>query len=101
MQITNPHQGGTNFPIKGIQDIIDSAKNPLVAVIITDGEIKNISQTIDYFKNYLTEGNKLFIFLQDRKSYIEHYKTLTNYGAKILKTLTANEMRDSVLNEIL
>ena len=93
--------GGTSFPINRIQAIIDSSKNPLVTVIITDGELQNTSQTIDYFKEYLTNGNKLFIFLQDRKSTIEHYKTLANYGAKILKTLTANEMRDSVLNEII
>jgi len=93
--------GGTSFPINKIQKIIDSSVNPLVTVIITDGEIQNTSQTIDYFKDYLTDGNKLFIFLQDRKSTIEHYKTLTNYGAKVLKTLTANEMRDSVLNEII
>ena len=93
--------GGTSFPINRIQAIIDSSKNPLVTVIITDGELQNTSQTIDYFKEYLTNGNKLFIFLQDKKSTIEHYKTLANYGANILKTLTANEMRDSVLNEII
>jgi hypothetical protein len=93
--------GGTSFPINRIQEIIESSKNPLVTVIITDGELQNASQTINYFKDYLTNGNKLFIFLQDTKSTIEHYKTLTNYGAKVLKTLTANEMRDSVLNEII
>lgn len=93
--------GGTSFPIIRIQAIIDSSKNPLVTVIITDGELQNASQTVNYFKEYLTNGNKLFIFLQDRKSTIEHYKTLTNYGAKVLKTLTANEMRDSVLFEVI
>lgn len=93
--------GGTNFPISRIQLIIESLKKPLVTVIITDGEIQNTPQTIDYFKSYLSDGNKLFIFLQDRKSTIEHYKTLTNYGAKIFRTLTANEMRDSVINEML
>lgn len=93
--------GGTNFPISRIQTIIDSSKNSLVTVIITDGEIKNTTQTIDYFKGYLSEGNKLFLFLQDKKSTIENYKTLTNYGAKVFKTLTAKEMRDSVINEII
>lgn len=93
--------GGTSFPIKRIQTIIDSSKNPLVTVIITDGEIQNASQTVNYFKEYLTNGNKLFIFLQDIKSTIEHYKSLTSYGAKVFKTLTAKEMRDSVLNEVI
>ena len=93
--------GGTSFPIDSIQASIDSSNNSLVTVIITDGELQNASQTIDYFKDYLNNGNKLFIFLQDRKSTIDVYKTLIRYGAKVLKTLTANEMRDSVLNEIL
>ena len=93
--------GATSFPINRIQAIIDSSKNPLVTVIITDGELQNASQAIDYFKEYLNNGNKLFIFLQDRKSTIDQYKTLTTYGAKVLKTLTANEMRDSVLNEVI
>jgi hypothetical protein len=93
--------GGTNLPIIRIQEIIDSSKNSVVTVIITDGELRNASQAVNYFKEYLTNGNKLFIFLQDRKSTIEHYKTLTNYGAKVLKTLTAYEMRDSVLNEVI
>jgi len=93
--------GGTNFPINRIQAIIDSSKNPLVTVIITDGEIQNTSQTIDYFKEYLAEGNKLLIFLQDKKSTIEKYKTLTNYGAKVSKAITANEMRDSVVHDLM
>jgi hypothetical protein len=93
--------GGTSFPIAKIQSVIESSKNPLVTVIITDGEIQNTNQTIDYFKGYLSNGNKLFIFLQDRKLLIEHYKILSNYGAKVFKTLTAKEMRDSVINEML
>jgi hypothetical protein len=93
--------GGTTFPVSQIQSIIESSKNPLVTVIITDGEIQNTTQTVNYFKGYLSDGNKLFIFLQDRKSTIDNYKELTNYGAKVLKTITANEMRDSVLNAIM
>jgi len=92
--------GGTKFPIAKIQTVIDSSKNPLVTVVITDGEIHNTNETIEYFKNYLTEGNKLFLFLQNRKSTIENYRTLTNYGAKVFRTLTAIEMRNFVLNEI-
>ncbi|MCF8342359.1 MAG: VWA domain-containing protein [Chitinophagaceae bacterium] len=92
--------GGTNFPIQIIKSIIDSSKNQLVTVIITDGEIQNTNQTIDYFKKYLSEGNKLFIFLQDRKSLILYYQTLIKYGAHIYKASNAKEMRDSVLKDI-
>jgi hypothetical protein len=93
--------GGTSFPIDKIQSVIESSKNPLVTVIITDGEIQNTNLTIDYFKVYLSDGNKLLIFLQDRKLLIELYEVLTNYGAKVFKALTAKEMRDSVINEML
>ncbi len=93
--------GGTSFPITKIQSIIESSKNPLVTVIITDGEIQNSSQTIDYFKNYLNEENKLFIFLQDKTSRIEDFQELANYGASITVALTAAEMRNKVIHSIL
>jgi len=93
--------GGTSFPISNIKMSIENTKNPVVTVIITDGEIQNISQTINYFKEFLNDGNKLFIFLQDKKANIDNFKILIGYGAKVLKTITASEMRDTVLNDIL
>lgn len=93
--------GGTKFPITSIQEKIEYSKNLLVTVIITDGEMQNLAETIDFFKQYLIDGNKLFLFLQDKKSTIDSYKTLTDYGAKLFKTLTAKEMRDSVMYEIM
>lgn len=93
--------GGTNFPNVKIKSVIGNSKNPLVSVIITDGEIQNAFQMVSFLKEYLSGGNKLFMFLQDRNSKIEDYKTLTNYGARVFKTLTAKEMRNAVLSEIL
>jgi hypothetical protein len=93
--------GGTSFPISNIKKSIENTKNPVVTVIITDGEIQNLSQTINYFIEFLNDGNKLFIFLQDRKANIDNFKILIRYGAKVLKTITALEMRDAVLNEIM
>jgi Mg-chelatase subunit ChlD len=93
--------GGSSFPIRTIQDIIEKTKNKIVTVIITDGEISNIGKTIDYFRNYLNEGNKLFIFLQNKKSQInQQYQTLIDYGAKIVIALTAKEMCEVVVREI-
>ncbi|KAA6343088.1 hypothetical protein EZS27_009219 [termite gut metagenome] len=91
--------GGTSFPIRTIQRIIDKSKNNIITVIITDGELGNIRQTINYFQDYLNKGNKLFIFLQKKTSYINDYKSLINYGANVLIALTAQEIRDNVLNE--
>jgi len=93
--------GGTNFPIQRIEELIGKSKNPVAIVVITDGEIQNIGETVIYFKEYLSDGNKLFIFLQDKKSTIEKYKILINYGAFITKAITAEEMKNTVLNEIM
>lgn len=93
--------GGTSFPIQAIQAILERNKNEIVTVIITDGEINNIKQTIDYFKDYLIDGNRLFIFLQNKKAQTTtEYKGLIDLGAKIVIALTAKEMCNSVLNEI-
>jgi hypothetical protein len=93
--------GGTNFPISNIKNTIENTKNPVVTVVITDGEVQNLPQTINYFKESLNDGNKLFIFLQDKKTNIENFRILIEYGAKVLKTITASEMRDAVLNEVM
>jgi len=93
--------GGTTFPIQTIQSTLEKNNNEIVTVIITDGEINNLRQTIDYFKDYLNDGNKLFIFLQNKKAQINtEYKSLINIGAKIVIALTAKDICESVLNEI-
>lgn len=93
--------GGTNFPIINIEDTIEKSQNPVVSVVITDGEIINLQETLQYFVEYLSDGNKLFLFLQDNKSNIDNFKILSNYGAKIAKAITANEIRNTVLNDLL
>lgn len=92
--------GGTKFPIDYIQSLIKKSKNHIVSVIITDGKIDNMQQTIAYFTDYLIDENKLFLFLQDKSSLISDYKVLKDYGGKVAKTLTAEQMRNSVLNEL-
>jgi len=93
--------GGTNFPISNIEDTIEKSQNPVVSVVITDGEINNLQETLQYFVEYLSDGNKLFMFLQDNKSNLDNFKILYNYGAKIVKAITANEIRNTVLNDLL
>jgi len=93
--------GGTNFPIRKVQDEIEKSKNAIVTVVITDGDISNIQNSLDYFRDYLNEGNKLYVFLQNEKSQINTaFKQLTDYGAKIVVAITAREMCNEVLNEL-
>ncbi|MDR1814534.1 MAG: VWA domain-containing protein, partial [Tannerella sp.] len=93
--------GGTNFPIHRVQNEIEKSKNAIVTVVITDGEIHNIQNLLDFFHDYLNEGNKLYIFLQNRKTQISStFKQIRDFGAKIVVAITAREMCDEVLNEL-
>lgn len=93
--------GGTKFPIQKVQNEIVKSKNAIVTVIITDGEIQNIQNSLDFFREYLNDGNKLYIFLQNRKTNVNiEYIVLRNVGAKIIPALTAKEMCESVLDGI-
>jgi len=93
--------GGTKFPIKKVQNEIEKSKNTIVTVIITDGEIQNINNSIEYFREYLNDGNKLFIFLQSKNMQLaQQYQQLRDYGAKIIVAITAREMCNCVLSEI-
>lgn len=93
--------GGTNFPIEKIRSVIEKTRNSIVTVVISDGEINNLQLTLNYFIEYLFAGNKLFLFLQDKKSVLEKYKILSDYGSKVVKAISAQEMRDIVINELL
>ena len=47
--------GGTTFPISKIRTTISSNRSRIVTVIITDGSISNLSNTIEYFIQYLIQ----------------------------------------------
>ena len=93
--------GGTNFPIQKVRNEIEKSKNAIVTVTITDGEIQNIENSFTFFRNYLNDGNKLYIFLQNKNPQLaDKYKGLKSIGAKIIVTTKAKEMADLVLQEI-
>ncbi len=93
-------RGGTQFPISRIEQVISQKKSKLVTVVITDGEIRNLDYTISFFINYLSQNNKLYLFVQDNKSNIDKYNSLISHGAIVKKAITAEDIRDSVLNDI-
>lgn len=92
--------GGTTFPISNIQTVISNNRSSILTVIITDGEISNFTNTIEYFTQYLLDRNKLYLFLQSNQIMESNYKKLKDYGAKVARCLTANEMREMVLNDL-
>ena len=92
--------GGTKFPIDKIQRTLEKSKNELVTVVITDGELGNLYESIIYFREYINEGNKLYLFLLGDKNMKHTYRNLTEIGAKVFQAKDAREFCNLVLNDM-
>ena len=97
--LTNGH-GGTKFPISRIKSTLEVKSGDLVTVLITDGDLGNINESVSYFRDYLNDDNKLYIFLLGGSKSLHSYEPLKNIGAKIYNANNANEFCDMVLTDI-
>ena len=97
--LTNGH-GGTKFPISRIKSTLDVRSRDLVTVLITDGDLGNINESVSYFRDYLNDDNKLYIFLLGGSESLHSYEPLKNIGAKIYNANNANEFCDMVLTDM-
>ena len=97
--LTNGH-GGTKFPISRIKSTLDVRSRDLVTVLITDGDLGNINESVSYFRDYLNDDNKLYIFLLVGSKSLHSYEPLKNIGAKIYNANNANEFCDMVLTDM-
>ena len=97
--LTNGH-GGTKFPISRIKSTLEVKSGDLVTVLITDGDLGNINESVSYFRDYLNYDNKLYIFLLGGSKSLHSYEPLKNIGAKIYNANNANEFCDMVLTDI-
>ena len=92
--------GGTQFPIHRIQSTLEKSKNELVTVVITDGELGNLQESVTFFREYLNEGNKLYIFLLGSNGLSNGYDKLSEIGAKVYKANGAREFCNLVLSDL-
>ena len=92
--------GGTVFPIKKIEAILDQRSSDLVTVLITDGEITNTAEAVKYFRDYLSDGNKLYIFILGTSKSQLNYNPLTEIGAQVYSANTASEFCNIVLSDL-
>ena len=92
--------GGTQFPIRRIQYILDSSKNEIVTVIITDGELGNLNESLNYFRSYLNDDNKLYVFLLDDSNKCRGYDELRDLGAHVYNAHNAKDFCDMVLSDL-
>ena len=97
-QLLTNGNGGTQFPIKRIQHILDNSKNELVTVIITDGELGNLNESLNYFRSYLNDDNKLYVFLLGDSNKCKGYDELRNIGAHVYNAKNAKDFCDMVIS---
>ena len=92
--------GGTQFPIRRIQYILDSSKNEIVTVIITDGELGNLNESLNYFRSYLNDDNKLYVFLLDDSNKCRGYDELRDLGAHVYNAHNSKDFCDMVISDL-
>ncbi len=92
--------GGTNFPMCDINNMLEKSPNSSVTVVITDGEIRNKQDTIAYFRNYILDNNKLYILLLDNEEKLGTYKQLEDIGAQIWHSNSAQGFSDFVISDM-
>ena len=66
----------------------------------TISDLGNINESVSYFRDYLNDDNKLYIFLLGGSKSLHSYEPLKNIGAKIYNANNANEFCDMVLTDM-
>ena len=92
--------GNTILPIRAIENIIESSSNSMVTVLITDGDIHNINEMDNFFRDYLNDGNKLYILILKDGKLHSSYNNLQSSGAQIWQSKTAEGFGRFVINDI-
>lgn len=93
-------QGGTTFPIAAIRNAIDRSNNEIVTIIITDGELGNLQESLSFFREYIDDDNKLYIFILGQSKSLPNYERLKDIGAKVFQSNKAEDFCQMVLSDI-
>ena len=79
--------------------MLEDSSNELVTVLITDGELNNVNESVSYFREYLFDDNKLYIFVLGNSKSLESYRILKEIGAKIYNANSAKDFCDLVVSD--
>lgn len=93
-------QGGTTFPIAAIRNAIDKSNNEIVTIIITDGELGNLQVSLSFFREYIDDDNKLYIFILGQSKSLPNYERLKDIGAKVFQSNKAEDFCQMVQSDI-
>ncbi len=92
--------GSTIFPIRAIQNLHDESKNSLVTVVVTDGDFSNQTETVNYFRSYISNGNKLYMFILGDEKKRQTFDFLRNIGANVWNSNNADGFCKYVINDL-
>ncbi len=93
-------KGNTIFPINAIRGALDKSKNSMVTVLITDGDLANMQESIGYFRDYLYEDNKLYVFILGVSNSYEGFIKLKDIGAKVFQACDAKNFCEQVIEDL-
>lgn len=55
---------------------------------------------MDYFRNYLNDDNRLYLFVLGKRRTVIDYESLKNLGAKVYLAQTAQEFCEEVFADL-
>ena len=97
--LVNGH-GGTSFPISAIRNTIEKSKSEIVTIIITDGELGNLQESFNFFREYIDDDNKLYIFILGQSKTLPNYERLKDIGVKVYQSNRAEDFCQMVMADI-
>ena len=97
--LVNGH-GGTSFPISAIRNTIEKSKNEIVTIIITDGELGNLQESFNFFREYIDDDNKLYIFILGQSKTLPNYERLKDIGVKVFQSNKAEDFCQMVMADM-
>lgn len=99
-QILLSGNGGTKFPIGRIKDLLEGRETNVVTVVVTDGELSNRMESEAFFRSYLSDDNRLYLFILGKKRQSIDLNYLKGIGAKVFQAETAKEFCDAVISDL-
>lgn len=91
--------GGTIFPIRQIESFLEQATAEVVTVLVTDGELGNMEESLRYFRQYLNEGNHLYVFVLGKSASLSRFEPLVHIGARVIQAHSAESLCHTVIDD--
>ena len=68
--------------------------------MVTDGDFSNQTETVNYFRSYISNGNKLYMFILGDEKKRQTFDFLRNIGANVWNSNNADGFCKYVINDL-